>query len=136
MLTTPLCDALGIDLPIWNAGMGGGGAGAELAAAVSEAGGLGVLGAGGLPAPLVREEIARLRTLTDWPFGVNAIIALLDDDHVQATLDAEADVLVLFWGDATPFVERAHAAGTKVVVQVGSAQEAEAEAVLAGRAVA
>ena len=50
MLQTPLCESLGVDLPIWNAGMGGGGAGAELAAAVSNAGGFGVLGMGGLPA--------------------------------------------------------------------------------------
>ena len=50
MLQTPFCESLGVDLPIWNAGMGGGGAGAELAAAVSNAGGFGVLGMGGMPA--------------------------------------------------------------------------------------
>jgi NAD(P)H-dependent flavin oxidoreductase YrpB (nitropropane dioxygenase family) len=128
VLKTPLCDTLGIDLPIWNAGMGGGGAGPALAAAVSNAGGLGVLGAGGLPAPLVRAQLDELKDLTDRPFAVNAILALLDEDHIQAALDAEADVLVLFWGDPSPYVQRAHAAGTKIALQVGSREEAEAAA--------
>jgi NAD(P)H-dependent flavin oxidoreductase YrpB (nitropropane dioxygenase family) len=128
VLGTPLCDTLGIDLPIWNAGMGGGAAGADLAAAVSGAGGFGVLGTAGLPAPVVREEIRRVRALTDRPFGVNVVIPLLDEEHVDTALEEDVAALVLFWGDATPFVERAHAAGTMVIVQVGSAEEARAAA--------
>ncbi len=54
MLQTPLCRQLGIDYPILCAGMGSGIAGPELAAAVSNAGGLGVLGMGVLPAPYIR----------------------------------------------------------------------------------
>jgi NAD(P)H-dependent flavin oxidoreductase YrpB (nitropropane dioxygenase family) len=69
MLRTQLCRDWGFEVPIWNAGMGGGLAGPELAAAVSNAGGLGVIGMGGLPEPVIRTEIARTRQLTDRPFG-------------------------------------------------------------------
>ncbi|MFL5859193.1 MAG: nitronate monooxygenase [Solirubrobacteraceae bacterium] len=81
MITTPLCRALGIDVPIWNAGMGGGLAGPELAAAVSNAGGLGVLGMGGLPTPAIHESIRRVRALTDRPFGVNLLLHFPVDEQ-------------------------------------------------------
>jgi nitronate monooxygenase len=128
VLKTPLCQKLGIELPIFNAGMGGGVAGAELAAAVSNAGGLGVLGMGGVPAPAIREQIRRLRSLTQKPFGVNIILALLEEGQVESCLDEKVPVLILFWGDAKPFVEKAHRAGTKVVLQCGSVDEARAAA--------
>lgn len=130
MLTTDLCRQLGVQLPIWNAGMGGGLAGPALAAAVSNAGGFGVLGMGGLPEPVVREQIRELRQLTDGPFGVNIILPLLggDDSPIECCLSERVPVLVLFWGDPAPYVDRAHAAGTKVVVQAGSVDEARAAA--------
>ncbi len=84
MLSTALSAHLGLELPIWNAGMGGGLAGPELAAAVCNAGGLGVLGMGGLPGELVRQQIGDLRTRTHKPFGLNLIMPLLDDDVVEA----------------------------------------------------
>lgn len=128
MLTTPFCGQVGIDVPIWNAGMGGGLAGATLAAAVSNAGGLGVLGMGGLPTAATREEIRRLRSLTNKPFGVNLIMPLMDDQQVECCLDESVPVIILFWGDPGPYVEKAHAVGTKVVVQAGSVDEARAAA--------
>lgn len=128
MLTTPFCEQIGIDVPIWNAGMGGGLAGADLAAAVSNAGGLGVLGMGGLPTAATREEIRRLRSLTDKPFGVNLIMPLMDDQQIECCLDERVPILILFWGDPGPYVEQAHAVGTKVVVQAGSVDEATAAA--------
>jgi NAD(P)H-dependent flavin oxidoreductase YrpB (nitropropane dioxygenase family) len=128
-MSTPLCRELGVRLPIWNAGMGGGLAGPELAAAVSNAGGLGVLGMGGLPEPLIRAEIARTRGLTDEPFGVNIIMPLVEDEgQILCSLDEGVPVLVLFWGDPAPYVERAHAAGTRLVAQVGSVDQARAVA--------
>jgi nitronate monooxygenase len=128
MLKTPLCRELGIDLPILNAGMGGGTAGPELAAAVSNAGGLGVLGMGGLPAPLIRTEIRRLRSLTTKPFGVNIILALLEEGQVESCIDEKVPLLVLFWGDAKPFVAMTRRTGTKLVLQCGSVDEAKAAA--------
>ncbi|PRZ44317.1 nitronate monooxygenase/enoyl-[acyl-carrier protein] reductase II [Antricoccus suffuscus] len=125
MFTTPLSDQLGIRVPIWNAGMGGGLAGVELACAVSGAGGLGVLGMGGLPTAATREFIQQLKARTDAPYGVNLIMPLLDEGQVECCIDEEVPVLILFWGDAGPYVEKAHAAGTKVVVQVGSVEAAK-----------
>jgi NAD(P)H-dependent flavin oxidoreductase YrpB (nitropropane dioxygenase family) len=135
MITTPLCRALGVEVPIWNAGMGGGLAGPELAAAVSNAGGLGVLGMGGLPTPAIRESIRRLRTLTDRPFGVNLIMPLMDDEAVACCLEERVPVLVLFWGDPTPYVEDAHRAGTVLLVQCGSVEEARLTAAAGADAV-
>jgi NAD(P)H-dependent flavin oxidoreductase YrpB (nitropropane dioxygenase family) len=128
MLTTALCDQLGVSLPIWNAGMGGGLAGVDLAAAVSNAGGLGVLGMGGLPTTATREHIRRVRALTGKPFGVNLLLPLMDEGQLQCCLDEQVPVLVLFWGDPAPYLPSAHAAGTKVVVQVGSVEQARVAA--------
>jgi nitronate monooxygenase len=69
-LRTPLCDLLGIDLPIVQSGMNRI-AGPELVAQVCEAGGLGILAALALPPETVREQIRKVRTLTKRPFGVN-----------------------------------------------------------------
>jgi enoyl-[acyl-carrier protein] reductase II len=71
-LDTPLRRMLGIEVPIVQAGMGEG-ARAELVAAVSEAGGLGVLGAAALTPEQLRTEMRRIRERTDRPFGVNLI---------------------------------------------------------------
>src|SRR5207245_1002442 len=73
VLKTRLCERLGIELPIIAAPMGFV-TGPELAAAVSNAGGLGVMSFSGNPAPVLREEIRRLRRLTDRPFGVNLLL--------------------------------------------------------------
>jgi len=81
VLRTPLCDLLGIEYPVILAGMGpvaGGLTGpvatAPLAAAVSNAGGLGVLGGAGFGPDKLREEIAKIRSLTDKPFGVDLLL--------------------------------------------------------------
>lgn len=128
MLTTGLCETFGISVPIWNAGMGGGLAGVDLAAAVSGAGGLGVLGLGGLPTGAIVAHVRDLRARTDRPFAVNLIMPLMPDDAVQCCLDEGVPTLILFWGDPAPYVEAAHAAGTRVVVQVGSVEQARAAA--------
>lgn len=132
---TPLCGALGIDYPVLSAGIGGG-ARAELAAAVSSAGGLGVLGASAMPPDRLRVEVERTRALTDRPFGINIII---DEDpnedpeddraffrsQIATAAEAGAAVVVLFWGDPSPYVAGAHDAGLSVLIQVGSVDEAE-----------
>ncbi|MGH7732387.1 MAG: NAD(P)H-dependent flavin oxidoreductase [Gemmatimonadales bacterium] len=128
MVSTELCEKVGITVPIWNAGMGGGLAGVELAVAVSNAGGLGVLGMGGLPAAATREHIRQVRARTGKPFGVNLIMPLMAEEELQCCLDEQVPVLVLFWGDPGPYVPRAHAAGTRVVAQVGSVGQAQAAA--------
>ena len=127
-LDTPLCQQLEIEHPILSAGMGGGMAGPELVAAVSNAGACGVLGMGGLPAPYIRHQIQQLRTLTDKTFGVNIILPLVQEGQIETCLDERIPLLVLFWGDPRPYVAEAHRRGTKVCLQVGSVEEAVAAA--------
>src|SRR5712692_7101283 len=128
MLKTALCRQLGIEYPIFSVGMGGGMAGPELAAAVSNAGACGVLGMGGLPAPYIRQQIQHLRTLTDKPFGVNILLPLLQEGQIETCLDEKIPILVLFWGDPKPYVEEAHRRCTTVFIQVGSVEEVRAAA--------
>lgn len=137
VLTTPLCRELGIEYPIFSVGFGSG-ARPELAAAVSNAGGCGVLGFSGAPPEWVRKFIRQTHELTDKPFGANVIIAglamgdpkfeALTRERIATCLEEGVAVLVLFWGDPAPFVDDAHAAGTKLFVQVGSPEEAGAAA--------
>jgi NAD(P)H-dependent flavin oxidoreductase YrpB (nitropropane dioxygenase family) len=127
MLRTPLCHHLGIAYPIFSVGMGPV-AGPELAAAVSNAGGGGVLGGVLKPAPYLQQEIQRLRTLTDKPFGVNLILPLLQEGQVDVCLAARVPLLVFFWGDPSPYIAAAHRQQTQVFVQVGSVEEAAAAA--------
>jgi nitronate monooxygenase len=131
-LRTPLCEELGIDHPIWSVGFGAA-AGPELVAAVSNAGGFGVLGGSGVPAGEIRRRVARTRELTGRPFGVNLIIAVdgdqdlkVLDGQVEAAVAEQVAALVLFWGEVARFVGPAHDHGVKVVLQVGSVAEATA----------
>ena len=128
MLTTPLCRQLGIENPILNAPMGGGIAGPELAAAVSNSGGLGTLGLVGLPPSFIGEQIRRTRALTSRPFLANLIVATLQGDELAACFDTGIPILGLFGGDPRPFVADAHRRGIKVIPQVASVAEAVAAA--------
>jgi len=79
-LPTRLCRDLGIDFPILSVGFGFS-AGPKLVSAVSKTGGCGVLGTG-LPGEEIRRRIARVRRLTNQPFGVNVIIAELEQPNI------------------------------------------------------
>jgi nitronate monooxygenase/enoyl-[acyl-carrier protein] reductase II len=131
MLTTRLCRDLGIELPIINAPLGGGTAGPQLAAAVSNAGGLGLLGMGGVPAPIITEHIRATRALTSRPFGIGLLTVLLAGGELEACIEERVPVLVLFWGDWRAQIAQAARAGMRVLVQVGSVDEAR-EAAAAG----
>lgn len=114
---------LRIDVPIVQAGMARCTT-PELAAAVSNAGGLGIIAARGLTADQLRSEIRRVRELTNKPFGVNHIACLLDDASVDVTLAQRVPVLSLSWGRATDLTYQAHEVGTKVMHMVTSPEEA------------
>src|SRR5262249_46258871 len=73
------------------------GTNAALVAAVSNAGGLGVLGTSGLNAEGIRREVARIRELTDRPFGVNFLLAFVDEPRFQAGLEAKPAALSFAW---------------------------------------
>ena len=85
---------LGIELPVVQAGMGGGLAGSELAGAVSAAGGLGTIGI--LAPDGLRSELSAGRAITDRPIAVNLLLPFAHRAHFEAA--SEADVVVTFWG--------------------------------------
>jgi len=130
MLHTRLCDFLGIEFPIICAPMGFV-TGPELAAAVSNAGGLGIMPFSGNPPQALRQEFRRLRSLTGKLFGVNLLLHYPVDEHFSVCLEERVPILSFFWGDPSPFVEKAHAVGIKVFHQVGSVKAAQ-RAVRAG----
>src|SRR5215510_1345648 len=113
-MKTPLCHMLGIEYPIVAAPMGPDLTGPALVAAVGNAGGLGLLQAQFCAPPLLRAEIRRVRALTDKPFGVNLLLHFPIGDQLAVCLEERVPVLSLFWGDPTPYVEPAHAAGVKI----------------------
>jgi len=130
MLRTRLCELLEIEAPVLGAPMGPEIAGLDLAAAVSNAGGLGMISFGGYPPPALRERIRKLRTMTSKPFGVNILLEgphlpLPESAFVDACIAEHVPVLSFFWGDPTPYVEKAHKAGVKVCDQVGSVRAAK-----------
>lgn len=128
MLHTRLCDLLGITVPIITAPMGASVTSVELAAAVSNAGGLGIISGALKPPPFLRQEIRRLRALTEKPFGVNFLLEFPVEEQVYVCIEEQVPVLSFFWGDPSPYVARAHAAGLIVVDQVGSVQAAQRSA--------
>ncbi len=126
MLHSPLCDLLGIDHPIIQAGMGPFGSGAELAAAVSNAGALGSLGGAARPVDDLREQLARLLDLTSQPFAVNFTQPWLqrNPESFDVALDAKPAVISLALGDPGDLVKRAHDAGILFVQQVHTVGQA------------
>lgn len=130
MLHTKICALLGIDVPIFAAPMGPDITGPELAAAVSNAGGLGIISFGANPPELLRQNIRKLRSLTSKPFGVNFILAfpMPIEEAFLVCLEERVPVLSFFLGDITPYVSRAQAAGCKVIDQVGSVAAAKQSA--------
>ncbi|MFL5295059.1 MAG: NAD(P)H-dependent flavin oxidoreductase [Phenylobacterium sp.] len=129
-MRTALCDRLGIELPIVQAPMGGASCPA-LAAAVSNAGGLGMLALWYYPPEAVRAAIRETRALTDRSFGVNLVLTSPQEERLAVCLDEGVPVISLFWGDPGPLTARAHAAGAVVTSTVGTARQAR-EAVAAG----
>ena len=130
MLRTPVCDVLGIEVPIMQAAIWPA-TSPELVAAVSEAGGLGSIGSVFESAESIQRQIARVRELTSRPFAVNHVVPLLDQEAFEATLEAEPAVISLALGDPGDLVERVHAAGAKVVHQVHTVAQARRAAELA-----
>ena len=132
----PLCKRLGIDVPIYQAGMysvayGG------LAAAVSNAGGLGCIGSAFMDPEVLRQEIRQARNDTDRPIAVDILFAQVkgkDDtaldystevrEHIEVAFEEKIPVLVSGLGDPGPIIARAHAADMMVMALVGTAHQA------------
>jgi NAD(P)H-dependent flavin oxidoreductase YrpB (nitropropane dioxygenase family) len=124
---SPAVELRGVELPIVQAGMGGGLARADLAAAVSEAGGLGTLG---IMAPeALRRELAAARRLTAKPIAVNVLLPFARRGHFEVA--EEADAVVTFWGRPKRRTSKLwiHQCGS--VDEARAAQGAGADAVIA-----
>ncbi len=125
-LHTPICDYFGIEYPIFLAGMGGVSTSA-LVAAVSNAGGLGILGGATMDAALFREEIKKTKELTDKPFAVDLLAPIPDMIRPQMEVLFEEDVRIFVAGLAVPaeFIEEMHQRDMKVAVMCGKVRHAQ-----------
>ena len=124
-LHTKLCDLLGVQHPIMLAGMGGVSY-AELVAAVSNAGGYGVLGMAGRGPDFIREQMRLVKTLTDAPFGVDLLAASPESltASVDVIIEEGASSFVAGLGVPMPIMEKLKKAGLKVMVVCGAVKHA------------
>lgn len=119
-MNTRLCKLLNIEYPIIQGGMAWV-ATAELAAAVSNGGGLGIIAAGGAPAEAVREQIRKCKSLTDKPFGVNVMLmSLFADEVMQVVLEERPDVVATGAGNPGKYIEPLKEKGIKILPVVAS----------------
>jgi len=127
MIRTPICSLLGIRHPVLQGGMAGH-TSVELAAAVSNAGGLGILGLGRTAVDRISEEIRNLRALTPQPFGVNFLLFDARDGAIDAALQERPRVFAAAWAradqDLAAIFRRAHAAGCVVMYQAETVAQA------------
>lgn len=120
-----LCELLGIEYPVIQGGMAWV-ATAELAAAVSNGGGLGLIAAGGAPADVVREQIKKCRELTDKPFGVNVMLmSPFAEDVMNVIMEEKPAVVATGAGNPGKYMEGLKAAGIKVLPVIASVAMAQ-----------
>jgi NAD(P)H-dependent flavin oxidoreductase YrpB (nitropropane dioxygenase family) len=127
MIQTRVCDLLGIRHPIVLGGMGGGATAAPLVCAVSNTGGLGILGTSGTDGARLRSEVEAIRRATDKPFGINHLLFEVDEDRFSVTLQTKPAVASFAWArpdqDLRPYFDRAHEAGCKIMYMGGEVPE-------------
>ncbi len=124
-ISTPVCDLLGIDVPIFLAGMGGV-AYADVCAAVSQAGGYGTLGMASETPDGIRREMRRVRERTDKPFGVDLLAALPERmlDSIDVIIEGGASAFIAGLGVPGPVIDRCHDAGLIVMSMCGKVSHA------------
>lgn len=132
MFKTPICDILGIEYPIFQGGMAWV-ATAELAAAVSEAGGLGIIGAGNAPGDFLRGEIKKVKAMTKKPFGVNVmLLSPFVEEIMDIVVEERVPVVTTGAGNPGKYLKRLQEIGTKVIPVVSAvalAKKMESEGV-------
>ena len=126
MFSTSITRQFKLQTPIINAGMAFV-AGPELAAAVANAGGLGMLGGAMVPAEGLRAMIKATRGMTGKSFGVDLIGDFIDDAHIDVLVEEHVPLVVFFWSAPSPAqVQKLKAGGVSFWIQVGSVDEAKA----------
>jgi NAD(P)H-dependent flavin oxidoreductase YrpB (nitropropane dioxygenase family) len=127
VLRTRFTETVGIEHPVASAGMGGGATSGELVGAVSEAGGLGILGASFLQPDDVADMVRRARELTSKPLGINLLLHAMED-RVEETLALEPEIFSTAWArddqDLAAIFARAHERGCKVMHMVPVVEDA------------
>lgn len=119
-MKTRLCELLGIEYPIIQGGMAWL-ATAELAAAVSNGGGIGIIAAGNAPAEVVREQIKKAKSLTDKPFGVNVMMmSPFVEDVMQVIVEEKPAVVATGAGNPGKYIPALKEVGVKVIPVVAS----------------
>jgi nitronate monooxygenase len=126
-MRTPLCDLLSIEAPVVLAPMGGA-VTPTLAAAVSNAGALGMLPLTWTPPEEIAAIVEETRRQTEHPFGVNLGLAWEQRERLASALTAGVRVVSFFWGDASDVIGEAREADAIVFVTVGTADEGRAAA--------
>lgn len=120
MLKSKICDLLGIKYPVFQGGMAWV-ADARLAAAVSEAGGLGIIAGMNLNGEQLRAEILRLRALTDKPFAVNVMLmSPYAAEVAEVIISEKVPAVTTGAGNPLPYMKAWNAAGVKVMPVVAS----------------
>ena len=116
---------LGCDVPVMQAPLGRGAA-ARLAIAVSQAGGLGTLGASWTEPAALREQIRSIGRTTDRPFCVNLVLDFEQDERLEVAIEERVPWVSFSFGMRPQLIARAHAGGMRAMVQVASAEAASA----------
>lgn len=120
MIRSEICELLGIEYPVFQGGMAWIADG-ELAAAVSEGGGLGIIGAGNAPGSYVRQQIRIAREKTDKPFGVNImLLSPFADEVAQVVAEEKVAVVTTGAGNPSKYMKLWLEAGIKVIPVVPS----------------
>ena len=138
MKTNRVADLLSIRYPIFQAPMGRT-APPRLAAAVTNAGGLGMLGTSWDAPSVLREKIRATRGLTDGPFAVNLAMPWDQHERLEIALEEGVKAVSLFWGDPAPYLRKAKDAGAVIMQTVATPEEARravdlgADLICAGR---
>jgi NAD(P)H-dependent flavin oxidoreductase YrpB (nitropropane dioxygenase family) len=122
-MMTAVCERLGIEIPIIQAPMGGA-VGPALAAAISNAGGLGTLALWGADIETLRRQVRETRVLTSKPFAVNLNLEFPQEERLDACLQEGVPIVSLFWREPSALVARVKKAGAIVLHTVSTAKEA------------
>ncbi|MCC6315555.1 MAG: nitronate monooxygenase [Thermomicrobiales bacterium] len=130
LIDTAFARLLDLEIPIVQAPVGGAST-AALAAAVSNAGGLGTLSITWRDPATLPALLGEMRAATDRPFAINLVLAWDPAERLRIALAEGVRIVSFFWGDPAPWVDPVHAAGGLVLHTVGSAAEAR-RAVAAG----
>jgi nitronate monooxygenase len=118
-----MCERLGIEIPIIQAPMGGA-VGPALAAAVSNAGGLGTLALWGADVDTLRRQVRETQALTSKPFAVNLNLEFPQEERLEVCLREGVPIISFFWREPSALVERVKKAGAAVLHTVSTAKEA------------